>query len=210
MARMVVYGGIDVSKAGLDAALWPTRLRLQVSRDAAGLARLAAWLDEHGVERVGVEASGGYEIAVIDALQAAGFTVVRHNALRVRRFAEAKGRLAKNDRADAETVAQFTAVMAYAPASERRQALDPLVELLRLRRMLGDWLTDCANQLEHLRDAAWRKQLRSQQAGRRCARRCIWPPWWASDITRCWRRLPRGWPARSRRSLWWPACASCW
>lgn len=172
MARMVVYGGIDVSKAGLDAALWPTRQRLHVSHDAAGLAQLAAWLGEHGVERVGLEASGGYEIAVIDALQAAGFTVIRHNALRVRRFAEAKGRLAKNDRADAETVAQFTAVMAYTPASERRHALDPLVELLSLRRMLGDWLTDCANQLEHLRDATWRKQLRSQQGGlrRRLAR----------------------------------------
>lgn len=172
MAWMVVYGGIDVSKAGLDAALWPTRQRLHVARDVAGLAQLAAWLGEHGVERVGLEASGGYEIVAIDALQAAGFTVIRHNALRVRRFAEAKGRLAKNDRADAETVAQFTAILAYAPASERRRALDPLVELLSLRRMLIGWLTDCANQLEHLRDAAWRKQLLSQRAGlrRRLAR----------------------------------------
>jgi transposase len=105
MAQMVVTAGIDVSKHALDIALWPLRTAtLQVASTAAGFAELAAWLGEHGVERVGLEASGGYEIAVIDALEARGFTVIRFNGQRIRLFAKAKGRLAKNDRADARTI----------------------------------------------------------------------------------------------------------
>ena len=75
MAQMVVYGGIDVSKQWLDVALWPKREQLRVSRTPAGLARLADWLGEHAVMRVGLEATAGYEIEVIDALEASGFEV---------------------------------------------------------------------------------------------------------------------------------------
>jgi hypothetical protein len=101
MAQIVMVAGVDVSKHWLDAALWPKRDALRVEASASGYDQLAAWLREHNVDRVGLEASGGYEIAVIDALEARGFEVVRFNAHRVRLFAKAKGRLAKNDRADA-------------------------------------------------------------------------------------------------------------
>lgn len=165
MAQMVVYGGIDVSKQWLDVALWPKREQLRVSRTPTGLARLADWLAEHAVMRIGLEATAGYEIEVIDALEASGFEVVRHNALRVRRFAEASGRLAKNDRADARMVARFTAVMADTAAATRRRDLDPLVGLLRFRRQLREWITDCANQLEHAREAWRRQSVARLQAG---------------------------------------------
>ena len=111
MAQMVVTAGIDVSKGWLNIALWPHNAELQVDRAAAGYDQLTAWLTQHGVMGVGLEASGGYEIAVIDALEARGFEVVRFNAQRVRLFARAKGRLAKNDRADARAIAQATAVL---------------------------------------------------------------------------------------------------
>lgn len=163
MAQMVVTAGIDVSKLNLDVATYPTRQRITVSRDTAGLATLIGWLNEHSVLRVGLEASGGYERVVIDTLQEAGFEVVLLNALRVRRFAEAKGRLAKNDRVDARIIAQFTAVMVEQAPTPRRRDLDPLVELLSLRRQLKRWSTDCINQLEHLHDAEGRKFIRRQQ-----------------------------------------------
>jgi len=164
MAQMVTTAGIDVSKLWLDVAVWPTREEIRVSRDAAGLAVLIGWLSEHGVMRVGLEASGGYEREAIDTLQAAGFEVALLNALRVRRFAEAKGRLAKNDRVDARTVAQFTAVMVEAVPPQRRRDLDALTELLTYRRQLKGWCTDCTNQLEHLRDTALRKVIAQRQA----------------------------------------------
>jgi transposase len=164
MAQMVVTAGIDVSKGWLDAALWPGQGARRVETTAAGYDQLLAWLIEHNVDRVGLEASGGYEIAVIDALEAAGFTVIRFNAQRMRLFAKARGRMAKNDRADARTIAQATAVLLERVPEPRRRQLDPLIELLNYRRGLCDWIIDCANQLEHLKDKALRARMVRRQA----------------------------------------------
>ena len=108
MAQRVKLAGIDVSKPHLDVVIWPTREQRRFNRDAEGLRELVAWLTQHNVYRIGLEATGGYERMVVDALEADdGFEVALLNPLRVRRFAQAKGRLAKNDRVDAHTVAQF-------------------------------------------------------------------------------------------------------
>jgi transposase len=165
MAQMVVTAGIDVSKDWLDAALWPIDGNIRVASTPAGYAALGAWLTQHGIERVGLEASGGYEIVVIDALEALGFAVVRFNAQRIRLFAKAKGRLAKNDRADARCIAQATAVLVENAPPPRRRDLDPLVEHLSYRRQLRGWIDDCGNQLEHLRQASLRKRVQLRQAG---------------------------------------------
>ncbi len=166
MAQMVVCAGIDVSKAWLDVVLWPALTRQRVSRDAAGLTELAVWFTAHEVIRVGLEASGGYERQVIDALEASKFEVCCFNARQVRRFAQAaKGRLAKNDAVDARIVAQFTAVMVETPPPARRRDLDPLVEHLTVRRQLRAWITDCTNQLERLRDARLRRKIVARCAG---------------------------------------------
>lgn len=165
MAQTVVTAGVDVSKGWLDVALWPTREIIRLQSNAGGYEALAAWLTEHGVCRVGLEATGGYEIALIDALEAYGFEVVRFNAQRIRRFAEAKGRLAKNDRADALTIAQATAVLVDAAPEPRRRDLDPLVEQLSYRRQVRGWIDDCRNQLEHLRDKPLRKRVEQRRGG---------------------------------------------
>jgi transposase len=164
MAQMVTNAGIDVSKQWLDVALWPKRDEvLRVNRDAAGLEELALWLRQRHVVRVGLEASGGYEREVIDALQAQGFEVALLNPLQVRRFAQAKGRLAKNDRVDARTIAQFTVVMIEAAQPSRRRELDALSEHLTFRRQLRAWIDDCTNQLEHLRDKALRRKTEARR-----------------------------------------------
>jgi transposase len=101
--------GIDVSKLTLDAAVHGLGETVHLSRDAAGLERLITWFRSHGVERVGLEASGGYEREVMAALEAAGFEVVLHQALEVRLFARLKRLRAKNDRLDAHLIAAATA-----------------------------------------------------------------------------------------------------
>ena len=116
MSKTLRYGGIDVSKLWLDVAVWPGEAQARFASDPPGLAALAAWLGEQGVGRVGLEASGGYERGVMDGLAGGGIEVCRCNALQVRRFAQAKGRHAKNDRADARVVARFTATMIDAGA----------------------------------------------------------------------------------------------
>ena len=67
MAQFITTAGIDVSKAGLDIALWPDEtVTLHLDRGQAGcFDTLAAWLTERAVKRIGLEASGGYEIEVI-------------------------------------------------------------------------------------------------------------------------------------------------
>jgi transposase len=164
MEQKLTTAGIDVSKRWLDIALWPKTAILRVANDAAGYVALATWLGGHGVARVGLEASGGYEVAVMDALAAHGLEMVRFNAQRIRMFAKAKGRLAKNDRADAATIAQATAVLVEAAPAARERQFDLLIELLNYRRRLVEWIKDCANQREHLKDKTLRRNTARRAA----------------------------------------------
>src|SRR6266540_332685 len=79
--------GIDVSKRTLDAAVLGEARQIQVCGDVEGHGRLIAWLGGHGVRRVGLEASGGYERAIAQRLREAGFEVVVHQPAEVRAFA---------------------------------------------------------------------------------------------------------------------------
>ncbi len=163
MADIVITAGIDVSKDRLDVALWPAPgTRCSLGPDE--IEQLIVWLDQHRVVRVGLEASGGYEREVIARLSAVGVVVVVVNPLRVRRFAQAKGRLAKNDRADAATIAEFTATIAP-DRPLREAALERLGEYLLVRRYLQQTITDTVNQLEHLRQAELRRLVAAQRRG---------------------------------------------
>ena len=173
MAQQVRTAGIDVGKQRLDAAVWSKQSpRLQVKRDTDGLTELIAWLRTHQVARVGVEASGGYEREVVDALEDAGFVVVVLNPRRVRRFAEAKGRLAKNDRVDpsfacsvARGIAEFVAKLVDEDPARRDRSRDALIDQLTLRRRLLDWISECASLLEQIRDPATRRGVLARQRG---------------------------------------------
>lgn len=164
MAVQVWSAGIDVGKATLEIAIWgKPAARLQIPRDAEGLAHLVAWLRDHTVVRVGLEASGGYEREVLDTLQDAGFVVALLNPRQVRRFAQAKGRLAKNDRVDARSIAEFMAKIVERDPPPRDRSRDRLVEHLSVRRRLRDWIADCDNALEHLREAVTRKTIQARR-----------------------------------------------
>src|SRR3954449_3319584 len=63
--RSIVCAGIDTGKHKLDVALHGRSHDLEVANTAEGHERLLAWLRRHGVKRVGIEASGGYEETVV-------------------------------------------------------------------------------------------------------------------------------------------------
>jgi transposase len=63
----------DTGKRKLDVALEAGQEWLEVDNTAAGHQALAAWLQRHRVERVGIEASGGYEQDVVAELRRKGF-----------------------------------------------------------------------------------------------------------------------------------------
>src|SRR5947199_9191230 len=70
-----VCAGIDTGKYKLDVAIDESADQLQVDNSPAGYRCLSAWLRQREVERIGIEASGGYEQAVVSFLRADGFVV---------------------------------------------------------------------------------------------------------------------------------------
>ena len=92
--------GIDVGKNRLDVCL--DRGPVQgFENTAQGIARLVKWLHAGDTEQVVLEASGGYERFLLDALRAAGIEANRVQPSRVRAFAHAFGVQAKTDALDA-------------------------------------------------------------------------------------------------------------
>lgn len=144
--------GVDVSKPRLDAALHGAEpaATLQVANTAQGHAELLAWLSAHGVGRVGLEATGGYERGVVEALAAAGLEMVVHQPLEVRLFARIKRLRAKNDRIDARLIA-----LATAQVDTVKAAADPrlreLAERLTAYEQAADLATLLKTQMEHVR-----------------------------------------------------------
>ena len=77
-----VCAGIDTGKYKLDVAIDESADQLQVDNSPAGYRCLSAWLRQRRVERIGIEASGGYEQAVVSFLRAGGFVVMSFNRCR--------------------------------------------------------------------------------------------------------------------------------
>jgi transposase len=101
--------GIDIGKAYLDVALYPSGEALRVPNDKHGHEQLVSWLTSHDVARVGLEASGGYERDLLDVLHGTDLEVALLQPRQVRAFAVYRLRRAKNDRLDALLIAHCTA-----------------------------------------------------------------------------------------------------
>ena len=85
-----VFVGIDVSKAQLDVALRPTG-RFSAANTEAGIAEVLTRLQAVLPTLVVMEATGGLEIPLTEALAAAGMPVVVVNPRQIRDFAKATG-----------------------------------------------------------------------------------------------------------------------
>jgi len=148
MAQEVGNVGIDISKQWLDVARVPCGETLRVGNDEAGWTQLADWLRDRVVARIGMEASGGYEQGVFGHLKAAGFAVYLLDPWRVRNYAKAKGRRAKNDRIDAVVIARFVGefeLHEHEPMPEREE----LARLVKARLALVELQVRLANWAEH-------------------------------------------------------------
>ncbi len=130
------FVGVDVSKAILDMDCLPVSAPQQFSNDAEGIDALVRRLKGSAVERIVLEATGGYETAAASALAAAGLPVVVVNPKRVRDFAKASGILAKTDRLDARVLAAFGQVIAPPVRALPDAAQRELAELLDRRMQL--------------------------------------------------------------------------
>ena len=143
----IVCAGIDTSKRKLDVAIDASSHRLQVDNTADGHATLSAWLSQHQVERVGIEASGGYEQEVVAHLRREGFVVIVFQPAQVRAYATFLLQRAKNDKIDAGLIAACTAATKkiHAPPDAR---LAPFAEQMTLIDQLQDDISRFKNRRE--------------------------------------------------------------
>ncbi|HEU4854525.1 MAG TPA: IS110 family transposase [Nitrosospira sp.] len=132
----IKFVGIDVSKAWLDFDCLPQSAPQQFSNDEEGIAALVELLRGSGVERIVLEATGGYETNLAACLAAAGLPIVVVNPKRVRDFAKASGILAKTDRLDARVLALFGQVIDPPVRALPDEAQRELAELLDRRMQL--------------------------------------------------------------------------
>jgi transposase len=128
--------GIDVAKDELVVGVLPATTWI-VANDERGIRELRAKLAPLGPTVIVLEATGGYELAVVAALVESQLPVVVVNPRQVRDFAKATGELAKTDALDALVLARFGERVrpAIRPlADDAQQALDALVT--RRRQLL--------------------------------------------------------------------------
>jgi transposase len=154
--------GIDVSKWCLDVSVLPSGETFQVGNDEAGWTALVERFKDKGkLKAIGLEPSGGYERDLAKALLRAGLPVRMVNPYRLRQYAKALGKLAKNDRIDARLIAQFTSELPTR-APRHDPLTEQMAELVVARRQLSDDKVRLCNQLEHLRDPALRRMTKQR------------------------------------------------
>lgn len=152
----IVCAGIDTGKRKLDAALGAGAGELQVENSPAGHAALSAWLRQHQVAKVGIEATGGYEHAIASRLRQDGFTVIVFQPAQVRAYARFHLKRAKTDRIDAALIARCAAAREeiHAPPDPR---IAPLAEQLTMIEQITQDIARIKTRRETVRDPAIRQ-----------------------------------------------------
>jgi transposase len=155
---MSLWIGIDVSKATLAIHMLPTGQSLSLPNTAEGHARLVARLHGQAVDNVLLEATGGYERALMHSLGTAGLPVTRINPRRARAFAQAMGTTAKTDPIDAALLARMAALV-HAPSPVQEPERDTLREWVQRREQLIQQRDDERRRLHQARLPAVRNDL---------------------------------------------------
>lgn len=165
---MSVFVGIDVSKSTLAVAVRPAGEVFTVANTAEGHRDLLHRLAGSSVVRVVLEATGGYEHAVLTVLSHAGLVVARVSPQRARAFATAMGRLAKTDPIDATILAHLAEVLdaeATPLTAPDQQALRTLVQR---REQLIQWRDDERRRLQQTSATFVHRSLQRSLAATQC------------------------------------------
>lgn len=147
--------GIDTGKRNLDIALDANATRMRVSNTTEGHHKLSGWLRRQKVERIGIEASGGYEREVVAKLRREDFVVVVFQPAQVRAYAKFHLQRAKNDKIDASLIAACTAAIKKIHAPP-----DPRLVAMAEHQTLIDEIVDQIARFKNYREGCGNPQLR--------------------------------------------------
>ncbi len=137
--------GIDVAKDKLDLARSDTDELSVFPNDPAGITRLAAALRHAKPTLIVVEATGGYERALVDALLEVNLPVAVANPAHVRYLAKGLGILAKTDALDTRTLVAYACHAQPRLAQKRSKNVEELQALVACRRQLLQVRTEQTN-----------------------------------------------------------------
>lgn len=135
-----LWVGVDVSKSLVAVHIRPINESFSCKNDASGTALIVARLQQLAPRLIVLEATGGHEVLLANALVLERLPVAVVNPAHARNFARALGRLAKTDPIDAMLLAHFAeAIRPEVRVLPDRQAQE-LSDLITRRRQLIELL----------------------------------------------------------------------
>lgn len=154
----MVCAGIDIGKQWLDCAIANHKGSRRFVNSEQGHKDLLDWCHERGVERAGLEASGGYERGILKALRESGMVAVLFQPMQVRHYAKFIKLKAKTDAIDAGVIALCTAA-----AQDARQPQEPyltdLAQFMTYLEQVEQDMVRCKTRAEGFSIAALKQQL---------------------------------------------------
>ena len=152
--------GIDVSKSWLDLASTDSDQVQRIAHDPPGIAAVVREAQALDVQRITLEASGGWQTQLVAALMHAGLPVIVVNPRQVREYARATGHLAKTDRIDAHVLCAFTLAVQPPLRTLKDDQAEALSALLARRDQLIGMRTAEKNRLVLGATGAVRKNIK--------------------------------------------------
>lgn len=140
-----VFVGIDVAKGKLDLARSDADALVTVTNDSTGIGQILAALRDAHLSLIVVEATGGLERALVDALLDASVPVALVNPGQVRSFARGLGKLAKTDAIDARVLVEYARLASPRLTQKRSANQAELESLVTCRRQLLQVKTEQTN-----------------------------------------------------------------
>ncbi len=142
--------GIDASQAMLDIHVRPLGTFQSFENNPQGIRSAIRFIKPFKPTRVLIEATGRLETAFFCAAHKAGLPVCVCNPIRVRKFAQATGRMAKTDKLDAGDIAYFGEAVKPKLTDLKPEKLRLLSDLLTVRSQCLDMSTMQKNRLQRM------------------------------------------------------------
>lgn len=142
--------GIDASQPRLDIHVRPVGAFQSFENNPEGIRRAVRFIKSFKPTRVLIEATGRLEMAFFCAAHKAGLPVCVCNPIRVRKFAQSNGRMAKTDKLDAEDIAYFGEALKPRLTDLKPAKLRLLSDLLTVRCQCLDMSTMQKNRLQRI------------------------------------------------------------
>jgi len=142
--------GIDTSKLKLDIGIRPSGEFFSVDNNQHGITNAISRLAKLAPSRVLIESTGRLELPFACAAFKAGLPVVICNAKAVHHFAKAIGQLAKTDKLDAFTIAQFGEAVQPSLTQLKTEKLQLISDLVTTRAQCLTLSTQQKNRLSRM------------------------------------------------------------